>query len=252
MATPADNVLLSTGSEMTLTGDDKTEQTSLAKTRSCDDLSSSDYVEHSSTGRQRSASGRRVSDPNIMTDPLHLLGISDAAGSDISESDSEKEGFSVNQSNGIAENGTLQHPMMDSIVDLRNSLQDGVSMVHGSTDTLTGDLDHDGDKPHVCNGVSSSSAVGEEKPQVATLAQRRSHICTSTSELSDSHVGVTSALDHALHTLTVGHVTYSSSADSTGSTDSDSIPLHSTPSSTNPPTPADKVLNNALSAHVWQ
>ena len=230
MATP-DNALLSTGSEMTVTGDDKSEQTVLAKTRSCDDLSSSDYTEHSATGR-------RVSDPNIMTDPLHLLGISDATGSEISESDTtEMDGFpAAGRSNGVAENATSQ---LDGIVDIRNSLQDGVSMVHGSTDTLTGDLD--GDKTHVCNGVSSSS--GDEKPPATTLVQRRSHICTSTSELSDSHVGMTTALDHALHTLTVGRVTYSSSADSTGSTDSDSIPLHSTPSSTNPPTPADKVEN---------
>ena len=244
MAT-AENVL-SSGSDLTLTGEDKSDQTVLPKTRSCDDLTTNDLsssVEHGTTGR-------RVSDPNIVTDPAVLLGRLDGHGASApckSETSAapggETEQVCPNMLNGNAggEDKTLQCPLVNGIGDIHKSLQDGVSMVHGSTDTLTGDLEHmalDGDKLH--GGATCSGMLVAEK-STATRLQRGCHVCTSTSDISDSHISGKKDLDHALHTLTVGHVTYSSSADSTGSTDSDSQPLHSTPSSTNPPTPADKV-----------
>ena len=244
MAT-AENVL-SSGSDLTLTGEDKSDQTVLPKTRSCDDLTSSDL----SSSVEHGATGRRVSDPNIVTDPAVLLGRLDANGASApcklensAAPGGETEQVCANLLNGNAggEDKTLQCPLVNGIGDIHKSLQDGVSMVHGSTDTLTGDLEHvalDGDKLH--GGATCSGGLVAEK-STATRLQRGCHVCTSTSDISDSHISGKKELDHALHTLTVGHVTYSSSADSTGSTDSDSQPLHSTPSSTNPPTPADKV-----------
>ena len=231
-AMPDDNLSAQHSSESTLVGSGDDLQTSrLSKTRSCDDLAIAP--------EPHAGLGRRLSDPNVATDPsLLLLGAASTPQSPIDTQGGVTDAWEEDlQGGGLCNGDARGHtgeggPAGGAAVQLvhRTGL-----LAHGSTDTLT-------DEPR------PGGAHPGAEPGAPAAFQQCCDFSTSTSDISDSHATHgSSRLDDALVSLTVGSsrpltLTADACGSSTGSVESgDSDPPYSssTPNSTNPPTPAD-------------